>query len=264
MRTQLDPSLPTALFEGSDVIVELARAPIGTRVFLESLSPVGPRERVPAWAVASRAGEGKRRYRAQLPWGLDTAVVPIAIVGGRELRGEPVQRVETPPAAASMGQARFPVALELLAHAEAKLPTVTVFGATPEGVRMAFYIKEGRWSGPRINARYKSEGGDWLLVRKDGVAIPDLRATLETEDGALLFYRLTGTVDLGPDGYARTLDRDLPQSASLSVVSTVSTSSEHWSWLNRLTLVGVGVVDLRKGHVQYDLYSANLLDAERR
>lgn len=215
MRTPLDLSVPSAAFDGRDVLVELARAPIGTRVYLESLSPAGPRERISAWAVPQRGQGDKRYYRARLPWNLDGVVIPIAVFGGRELRGEPLQREATTPThePAPEVPSPFRLSLELLAHADAELPSVTIFGPTPEGIRMAFYIKEGRWVGPRINARYKSEGGDWLLVRKDGVAVPDVRATLETEDGALLYYRLTGTFDLGADGYARALGNDLGGSA---------------------------------------------------
>jgi hypothetical protein len=145
--------------------------------------------------------------------------------------------------------------MELLAHVESNLPTFTVFGPTPEGLRLAFYISDGDWAGPRIQARYKSEGGDWIVVRRDGVAVPNARATLETSDGGLLYYELSGTIDLGPDGYARSLASDWPESAALSVVARISTSCENWKWLNRLTLVGAGIVNLKVGHTSYDLYS---------
>jgi hypothetical protein len=250
------------------VIVELARAPQGTRVFLDLLAASGPRERISAWALPQQPGSEARRYRARLPEslsGFTGSYVPVAVLGGDEVRGEPLQ-MGLRPAASDDSTAEglppfeaFPPALQLLAHVYSDLPTATVFGATPEGIRMAFYVKDGRWSGPRIHAHYKSEGGDWLLVRKDGVAIPDARATLTTDDGALLYYRLGGTLDLGPDGYALALRNELPKSAPLSVTAQVSTSSEKWKWLNRLTLVGAGLVDLQKGRVRYDLYSISLL-----
>jgi hypothetical protein len=145
--------------------------------------------------------------------------------------------------------------MELLAHVEAKLPKATLFGKTPEGVRIAFYIAEGRWDGPRIRAQYRSEGGDWMLVREDGVGIPNARATLETDDGALLYYELTGTVDLGPNGCASVLANTAPEVAPLSVVAKITTASERWGWLNRLTIVGAGVVKLKTGTAIYDIYS---------
>lgn len=255
---------PTASREGRDVLVELARAPQGTRVFVESLAVSGPRERIAAWALPQQPGSDKRQYRAQLPLGssnLQDGYLPVAVYAGEEARGEPVVTRETLPVTSEPASdvfESFPLSLELIAHAYADLPNVTVFGPTPEGIRMAFYVQDGKWSGPRIHADYKSEGGDWLLVRKDGVGIPDARATLTTDDGALLYYRLTGTLDLGPDGYARALRKDLPECAPLSITAQVSTSSERWLWLNRLTLIGRGVVDLQRGRVRYDLYSISL------
>ena len=251
--------VPKARVRGEEVLIELAHAPLGTRVFLEAVKADGPRELIPALALPVHSGSDTRFYRAVLgsPASMaDTALVPLAVIGGKELRGEPIGAsapgpIETPSPSAYPSA----IALELFAHVDAELPRATIFGATPEGIRMAFYIKQGRWYGPRVRARYKSEGGDWLLVRKDGVAIPDVRATLETEDGALFYYRLTGTLDLGPDGYARTLANDLPKSVPISVVGQISTSNERWKWVNRQTFVGAGAVDLKAGRAQYDIYS---------
>ncbi|HKP63619.1 MAG TPA: DUF3237 domain-containing protein [Polyangiales bacterium] len=243
-------------------------------MFLELLSDSGPCQRVRAFEWPNPSGAvGKRYYRTLLPKPAaytNEAYVPIAALDGEEVSGDvlrigqspevPIARPTQDSRSRAQGRAAptasdlLPVKLELFARAEAELPHPTVFGPTPEGIRMAFYVTDGRWTGPRIEARYKSEGGDWLLVRKDGIAVPDARATLETQDGALLYYRLTGTLDLGPDGYARTLASDFPDAAPLSVVGQVSTSNERWLWLNRLTLVGSGIVNLKSGHVRYDLY----------
>jgi Protein of unknown function (DUF3237) len=252
--------LPRARANGEEILIELARAPLGARVFLEAVNEAGPPELIPALALPLHPGSDTRFYRAVLssPAILaETALVPLAVIDGKELRGEPIggRHTVAPVAQPLEGEHASPIALELFAHVDVELPRATVFGATPEGIRMAFYIKSGRWYGPHVRARYKSEGGDWLLVRKDGIAIPDVRATLETEDGALFYYRVTGTLDLGPDGYARTLANDLPQSVPISVVGQISTSSEQWKWVNRRTFVGAGVVDLKVGRAQYDIFS---------
>lgn len=259
-----------------EVLVSMAQAPLGCRMFLESLPTSGPRETVRAFELPQRLGSSQREYRALLPPGSSGQYVPVAIVDGNELRGLPFlidgarRTVTTEPRAAvtafephGRGSAApdtgkpvlAPPKLELIARVESDLPKFTSFGATPEGLRIAFYISGGRWNGPKIRAVYRSEGGDWVLVRKDGVAIPNARATLETPDGALLYYELTGTIDLGPDGYARGLANQWPRVAALSLVARVSTSSERWSWLNRSTLIGVGAVDLNVGHTTYDLYT---------
>jgi hypothetical protein len=253
-----------------DLLVALASAARPSRAFIESRAPAGPVERIALTALPARPGQAAREYRAALPSiaAPDCEYVPVAVFGGEELRGDPfrirdlrsagpeLMRGAQPPeqarAARSVDGADT---LDLIAHVEADLPDMTVFGPTPEGIRIAFYIRSGAWSGPKVHARYKSEGGDWILVRKDGVGIPNARATLETSDGALLFYQLTGTIDLGQDGYARVLANDLPEVAPLSVVAQVSTSVSAWRWLNRLTLVGTGIVHLKSGRVAYDLFA---------
>jgi hypothetical protein len=246
-----------------DVVVALSGAARAARAYLESQPAAGPVDRIPLIALPPRPGQREREYRASLPVSAprEREYVPVAVFGGDEVRGDAFRvgdlTAERPSAAeprAATAPTTLPV-MELIAHAEAELPNMTVFGPTPEGIRIAFYIHSGKWTGPRIHARYKSEGGDWLLIREDGVGIPNARATLETVDGALLYYQLTGTIELGPDGYARTLANNLPEFAPFSAVAQLSTSSEHWAWLNRLTLVGTGVVDLKRGRVVYDLYS---------
>lgn len=263
-----------------EVFVTLPGAPLGSRVFLESRSASGPSQRIRALELPFEAARGAREFRALVPVaapGVETSFVPIAVVDGAELRGREfradlprsqafergAQSIGAPPPETDSAEGKgspglpFPK-LELLAHVQADLPKFSVFGATPEGLRIAFYITDGNWAGPLIHARYKSEGGDWIIVRRDGVAVPNARATLETSDGALLYYELTGTIDLGPDGYARSLANDFPDFAALAIVARISTSSERWNWLNRLTLVGTGVVNLKIGHTRYDLYSVQL------
>ena len=243
-----------------EVIVTVARAALGAKVFIDAHTPGGPTERVRALALPAAPEATERAYRALLPpsWvGKDRFYVPLVVADGQEIRGEPLR---PPDGTASVvapstdGAMAFP-AMEFIAHVEARLTNITKFGATPDGVQFAYYITEGTWIGPRIRAFYRAEGGDWITVRRDGVAIPNARATLEADDGALLYYQLTGTIDLGANGYARVLANDLPNVASLSVVAKVATSSERFSWLNRLTLVGAGLVKLTTGTVVYDIYS---------
>jgi hypothetical protein len=263
---------------GREVLVRVARSLQGAMVYLESQAPAGPRERVRALALpvtpASPSSPGAPQeliYRAVVPSvspGMEAIYVPLVVRGAEEMRGAPLRidaaalPLPVAPVApvaevAEAPQASLapPPAMELIAHVRASLPRLTSFGATPEGLQLAFYIQDGEWSGPRVRARYRTEGGDWLLVRRDGVGIPNARATLETEDGALLYYQLTGTVELGPNGYERALANDFDRVAPLSIVGKIATSSPRWSWLNRLTLVGAGTVDLKNAVVQYDVYS---------
>jgi hypothetical protein len=61
-----------------------------------------------------------------------------------------------------------------------------VIGQLPEGLRVNFNNTGGEIRGPRIRGKLRPVGGDWVTVRKDGIALLDARVTLETDDGALI------------------------------------------------------------------------------
>ena len=64
----------------------------------------------------------------------------------------------------------------------------------------------GELLGPKIKGKIRPVGADWLTVRTDGMGILDVRATAETDDGALIYMYYYGTADLGPDGYQSFLE----------------------------------------------------------
>src|SRR3954469_15789153 len=59
-------------------------------------------------------------------------------------------------------------------------------GAVPHGTRGIAPVVSGSFAGPRLRGRVLPGGGDWTLLRSDGVLELDLRFTLETDDGALI------------------------------------------------------------------------------
>ena len=59
-------------------------------------------------------------------------------------------------------------------------------GAVPQGTRTTVPITGGHFEGPRLRGKVLPGGGDWTLLRADGVLELDLRVTLETDDGALI------------------------------------------------------------------------------
>src|SRR5256885_16139227 len=59
-------------------------------------------------------------------------------------------------------------------------------GAVPLGTRVTAPIASGHFEGPRLRGKVLPGGGDWTLLRGDGVLELDLRVTLETDDGALI------------------------------------------------------------------------------
>ena len=75
--------------------------------------------------------------------------------------------------------------------------SIEVIGPLPEGVRVNYYVTAGTVEGPKLNGKILPVGGDWNILRMDGVGILDVRATFETDDGALILTTYSGVYDLG-------------------------------------------------------------------
>src|SRR5947208_15229000 len=80
-------------------------------------------------------------------------------------------------------------------------------GAVPHGTRVTAPISGGRFEGPRLRGRVVPGGGDWTLLRTDGVLELDLRLTLETDDGALIHMTSFGLRDGPAQGIAASRPR---------------------------------------------------------
>src|SRR5437762_3272617 len=76
---------------------------------------------------------------------------------------------------------------------------VQKIGAVPHGTRVTAPIASGHFEGPRLRGKALPGGGDWTLLRGDGVLELDLRLTLETDDGALIHMTSLGLRHGPPD-----------------------------------------------------------------
>jgi hypothetical protein len=108
-------------------------------------------------------------------------------------------------------------------------PTENI-GAGPHGTRVIFPITGGSFEGERLRGKVLG-GDDWTVTRGDGVIELDLRITLQTDDGALVYMTFEGIRDDGAPGapYFRTLPR-------------FETAAPKYSFLNRLLAVGTGEI----------------------
>ena len=94
-----------------------------------------------------------------------------------------------------------------------------------------------------------------MTVRRDGVAILDVRSTLETDDGALIYMTYPGVIDFGEDGFGKFSRSELPPVVEIRIAPRLATASPRYLWLNRLQYVGIGEYRpaLREAH--YDVYA---------
>src|SRR3546814_11640452 len=79
----------------------------------------------------------------------------------------------------------------------------------PHGIRVNFYITGGTLDGPRLKGKLRPVGADFFTLRHDGVGELDVRTTIETDDGALIYTHYVGIGDMGVDGHARFLAGEL-------------------------------------------------------
>jgi steroid delta-isomerase-like uncharacterized protein len=120
--------------------------------------------------------------------------------------------------------------------------TVHDVGLTPSGRRRIVQVTGGTFEGPRLRGRVLPGGGDWLIERPDGSRRLDVRITLETHDGDLI-YATYGGVFCGPPLVMERLTRGEVVEKSEYYFRTAplfETASEKYDWLNRVLAVGVG------------------------
>jgi hypothetical protein len=130
-----------------------------------------------------------------------------------------------------------------------------VIGPVPEGIRVNFVLTGGEVTGPRVRGKVRPVGGDWMTVRKDGVATVDVRATFETHDGALILITYPGVIDFGNGGYEQFQRGELPELARIRIAPRLSTSHPDYLWLNRLQCLGIGEYRQATHDATYDVYA---------
>jgi len=104
-------------------------------------------------------------------------------------------------------------------------------GAVPHGRRVTFPIIGGSFEGERLHGKVLPGGDDWTVTRSDGVIELDLRITLETDDGALIYMTFEGIRDDGA-----------PAAPYFRTVPRFETADPKYSFLNKLLAVGVGEI----------------------
>jgi Protein of unknown function (DUF3237) len=129
------------------------------------------------------------------------------------------------------------------------LMTVTIaaappqkLGTVPHGIRSIVPVTGGDFEGPRLRGKVLPGGGDWLLLRPDGVLELDLRITLETDDHALIYMTFQG-LRHGPADAIAALGRGEvvdPARYYFRTLPRFETSTETYAFLNRIVAVGVG------------------------
>src|SRR5262245_48112496 len=131
-----------------------------------------------------------------------------------------------------------------------------VIGKAPDGIRVNFYIERGSIYGPQLYGSFLPRGGDWMIIRRDGVAILDVRATIDASLGpaGLIFMTYTGIIDFGRDGFEKwemvlndPTKKDVFGNQQVFVARSAPrffTADPDFEWLNRLQCIAFGGIDV--------------------
>jgi Protein of unknown function (DUF3237) len=126
---------------------------------------------------------------------------------------------------------------------EATLGEPLDLGDTPRGRRRIVPASGGTFAGSELNGKLlPGASADWQVVLPDGTALGDIRHTLQTDDGALLYVQSRGI----RHGSAEVLERlgrgeDVaPSEYTFRTWTQIETASPRLDWLNKGVFISVG------------------------
>ena len=131
---------------------------------------------------------------------------------------------------------------ELLFKMTLEVPSLVDVGQTPYGHRRIARVAGGAFEGPKLKGRALDGGGDWLLLRRDGVLQLDVRVTLETDDKHLVYMTYRG-LRHGPKDVIDKLNKGEAVDPSLYYFRSTpyfETGSDKYAWLNGICSVATG------------------------
>ncbi|MHC4040331.1 DUF3237 domain-containing protein [Bradyrhizobium sp. 23AC] len=131
------------------------------------------------------------------------------------------------------------------------------FGAGPVGQRVLFGAAKGSFEGPRLRGEVLRGGGDWALFRADGTMTLDVRLSLGTHDGELIYMTYGGRwvtpqalrAEMADPAQRTKVD---PAGYYFRTNPLFETGSQTYAWLNDVVCVGKGY--LVEGAVAYKIF----------
>jgi hypothetical protein len=137
---------------------------------------------------------------------------------------------------------------------EAELAEPLMIPNAPYGTRVIFPAIAGRAKGERISGSFVGCGGDWLLIGPDGWGRLDVRAQLQTDDGAPLYITYGGVLEMNDKVVAASAPgRETGfDDQYFRTVTRLETGDERYAWVNQTIFVGQGRIT--GSGVEYEVY----------
>jgi hypothetical protein len=138
---------------------------------------------------------------------------------------------------------------------EATLAPPLELGAVTSGRRRIVALGGGTFTGPELSGTLLPGGSaDWQIVLDDGTALGDIRYTLQTDGGDLLYVQ-SRSVRHGPPEVLARLGRGEDVAAdeyTFRTATQIETAAPQLDWLNKGVFVGVG--GRQPAGVVYEVY----------
>jgi len=141
--------------------------------------------------------------------------------------------------------------LEYLMTYKADLKPPQGVGAAQFGTRAIYDVTGGTFEGPKLKGKILPSGGDWILMDDKGVGRLDVRATFETDDGALIYVQYYGIVKINSEGGTSEGESQFGDTYFMTQ-PRFETGAENYQWLNSIVVVGEGRT--LPNAVEYNLY----------
>lgn len=135
------------------------------------------------------------------------------------------------------------IELELFFKSSLGFAPIVDIGRTPVGRRRIMATDGGTIEGRRISGIIHPGGTDWQIERQDGTSVLDVRFTIETDSGDLIYVQNTGYRHGPSDVMARLSKGEEvdPDSYYFRTVPKLETASPTYDWVNRTIFIGSGV-----------------------
>ena len=120
-----------------------------------------------------------------------------------------------------------------LATARIALAEPFILPSTPSGTRIIAEVRSGEYEGERLRGTLKGvAAADWMTLSAEGVGTLDVRALIETDDGALVYSWYHGRTDFSEG----------PGIKPIYAAPLFETGDERYTWLNTIQAVAKGTL----------------------
>jgi muconolactone delta-isomerase len=194
-------------------------------------------------------------YRAFSQAQLDDLLAALPLSDWLRVTVTPLEAHPNDPATLSMSALLPDPSLTGVYRLEATLGEPLEFGDIAQGRRRIVPLTGGAFAGPELNGRLlPGSSADWQIVLPDGTALGDIRYTLQTDEGDLLYVQSRGVRHGSADVLARLArGEDVDASEYTFRTSTqIETAAPTLDWLNKGVFISVG--GRRPGSVIYETY----------